>query len=176
MQEIVCNINCYLQPKGDARFIAFTNLQYMFKALHTLLPQQAFVILYILSSPLWIIQSQWQQIIHAQGTIQQVLYCIGRRECIHWGRPFHKWKMFSADPSYSENCFQLILGYGFPLTQHAFLLTKHAFPLMYIFFCQVLVFNQHYKGLKYKMEGGTEKLGVINLYYVQRNIHNFNLA
>ena len=41
---------------------------------------------------------------------------------------------FSAEPSYSENCFQLIFGHGFPLTQHAFLLTKHAFPLMYIFF------------------------------------------
>ena len=84
---------------------------------------------------------------------------------IHWGRPFRKWKIFSADPSYSENCFQLILGHSFPLTQHAFPLTKHTFPLMYIFFCKVLVFNQHFRGLQYKIEGGTEKLGVINLYY-----------
>ena len=72
--------------------------------------------------------------------------------CKHWGRAFHKWKIFSADPSYSENSFQLILGHGFPMTQHAFPLTqhtfpliKHAFPLMNIFFCQVLVCNQHSK-------------------------------
>ena len=54
--------------------------------------------------------------------------------CNHWGRPFNMWKMFSADPSYIENCFQPILRHGFPLTQHTFLLTKHAFPLMNIYF------------------------------------------
>ena len=52
----------------------------------------------------------------------------------HWGRPFHKWKMFSADPSYSANCFHLMLGHGFPLTQQRFFWQNMLFFWCLLFF------------------------------------------
>ena len=61
--------------------------------------------------------------------------------------------MFSADPSNSENCFQLILGHGFLLTQHAFLLTTRLSSDVYILLSSLNIYST-FQRLTVEMNGG----------------------